>query len=539
MVILLYFLFFMGTASLNAQEPRITASIDSDKAFENYPLTGLITITHDPKDKIDPSSVILDNKPLNIEFQKKVVLADDLVFSIYKFSLSAQSKGLHALPAISVKIGNNEYHSIPTTYEVKAFTSQNIKKSSQPAALQLKPILEVPQPLFPGEELELGYYFYFKGNIALTKENLPLLSPEGFEKIGDKKVNEYEQNGWHVQEIRQRFKALSPGQKNIPESLIEGYEYEENLVTKTKNYIEPLITAKAQPIEILVGNLPENKPVAFQGAVGQFDLHVSVEGDKEVIVENPLQLTIQISAEKADSLATVTAPELKNLELTGLFRVDDFPVLSEVSGNTKKLVFQIYPLFTTIKEIPSIEFSFFDPQKRMYVTKKSEPISIVVKDIVTGAYEPVDVSEKPKVKLSNYRLSEMDLRNFASWNFFLIFPILIFLVFAQYVFKKFIYSKVRSRPSRINFDALTASSKDTSQFFSLLNKFMLDELLRLNLIDQIPQNIDSLSDQGSIGKVKKFMKNIEEQRFTGQEIEPSEYLTKTKNLIDELENSYV
>ncbi len=151
----------------------------------------------------------------------------------------------------------------------------------------------------------------------------------------------------------------------------------------TKTY-----TIKSNPITINVKDLPENgKPKSFNGAVGKFKINTSISSNK-LKVGDSFTFTITISGK--GNLNQFDAPHLPELNN---FRVMD-PETKEVYNNDKVSGKKIVKYLVIAQEkgnyeIPSIEFSYFDPWQKKYVVKK------------TAAY-PITVSEGNNVSIPIY-----------------------------------------------------------------------------------------------------------------------------------------
>jgi hypothetical protein len=98
--------------------PHVEAFIEEQSQIQT-PLEGVISITHNQQDLIDPYSFKMEQKHLETNFIRKTAITQESNISIYHFQLPATAKGLYILPSISVKIGDKTYQTIPSTYEVK------------------------------------------------------------------------------------------------------------------------------------------------------------------------------------------------------------------------------------------------------------------------------------------------------------------------------------------------------------------------------------------------------------------------------------
>jgi len=348
----------------------VSASVESSKAFAQFPITGLITITHPSKEAVDPSSFEMNGAPLKTELIKTVSLPEGLQISFYQFELPGQPAGNYTLPEIQVHVGKEEFKTMPTPYTIL----EPIKGSQKNSKIRLEASIEAPEPLYPGQSFRVIYKYYYVGNIVLSKEILPLLDLSGFQKVGDKQINDSQEGNWMVSEITQTYKAVKAGKSSVPPSVAEGYAYEGDVP------LQPMLHVETKPMEIVVTDFPEKgKPGSFLGAAGEFTFETELKGGSEVEQESLVELLAKVSSKDKATLDTVRGIYLKQPELTSLFRLSDLPLVGETEGTTKIFKIQLYPLSSAIKQIPSIEFSYFDPQKQEYIRLYSHPIPLKVK----------------------------------------------------------------------------------------------------------------------------------------------------------------
>lgn len=137
-------------------------------------------------------------------------------------------------------------------------------------------------------------------------------------------------------------------------------------------------SAKSNTLKVDVMPLPENnKPASFNGAVGKFDFKASL--DKSTTKTNePITLKLKISGTGNIKLLDFPQFELPN----GVEKYD--PKVNEQINRTgvisgfKEGEYLLIPRIAGSREIPPIEFSYFDPVKRSYQTIKSKSFNIKI-----------------------------------------------------------------------------------------------------------------------------------------------------------------
>lgn len=146
-------------------------------------------------------------------------------------------------------------------------------------------------------------------------------------------------------------------------------------------FVTETVSLSSKPVSITVKPLPDKgKPLSFNGAVGKYDITASLEKNNFTADETG-KLTLEVSG--AGNLQLVTSPDIKwpqQLEPFDVKVTEDLLLLDvPVSG---RKIFEI-PFTVQAKgnyEIPSIEFSFFNPATGTYKTLHTKPIAFSVKE---------------------------------------------------------------------------------------------------------------------------------------------------------------
>ena len=122
------------------------------------------------------------------------------------------------------------------------------------------------------------------------------------------------------------------------------------------------ITVRAHP--------PDGKPRDFSGAVGQYALQVEAK-PTEVKVGEPITLTMRVTGR--GNMETVSLPKLY-----GLDRFKTYDPLIKVGERGKSFEQVLIPEDASVKAIPEIRFSYFDPEGERYHTIKKAEIPLHV-----------------------------------------------------------------------------------------------------------------------------------------------------------------
>lgn len=556
--ILILFTAFSACGFAYADLIDITAEIQQDGAYENQPLKGTITVTHPNTISIDTNSFLIGNDKLSANFVKDVRIdpSNPTLLSIYNFQLPGKPQGLYALPEISVNVGGKTYHTIMSTYSVQPNTGRSaapppqrqtapqpspepsVPTANPPAdgqpSLRLEAGVDGPPTLYPGQVTRFFYKYYFSGNIGLTKEEIPLLDAEGFIKIGEKEFKNNTEGNLSVTEISQVVRAVKPGKYTFGPSQIEGHAYKNDTLGNPV-YTSGTLSSIAPIVAVTVLPFPEKtKPASFNGAVGNFTFKTELVSSPKVEVGDDLTLNLIISGK--GNLKELTTPDLCcQPGLSGFFQQGDLPPKETANGDTKTVTVQLRILNDKPKEIPSIEFSYFDPDLSSYTTLHSDPIPITIKGTPPpspGAVPPPKPSSKePKPPQANLSatapieiesimpLRSNDLYNlkFGTWWALAALPIGLALLAFQVHLKDYLAWRRSQVIPVTSKDLFTEAFTKKGQ----CNFQVLDKAFRLALVEsgQLPPGTPEdkeLPSTGLNGEVKNLLAFFDEGRFSGR-----------------------
>ncbi|RYD38129.1 MAG: hypothetical protein EOP86_01675 [Verrucomicrobiaceae bacterium] len=122
----------------------------------------------------------------------------------------------------------------------------------------------------------------------------------------------------------------------------------------------------------------EGRPADFSGAVGKFDITSSVTPAAGA-AGDPLTLKLGITGEGNFNRVTTDGlgdgPEWKTYPPSASFAARDS---SETSG-VKTFTQSVIPLKAGARQVPSVPFSYYDPDSKQFVTKRTEPVAVTIR----------------------------------------------------------------------------------------------------------------------------------------------------------------
>jgi len=134
--------------------------------------------------------------------------------------------------------------------------------------------------------------------------------------------------------------------------------------------------ATSRPVTITVLPLPEGKPASFSGGVGQMKFEATVS-KTELKANDPVTLKVTVSGN--GNMRFVDAPRIN---FPPDFEVYDPKISTQFNASStagsKTFEYLIIPRHGGTYKIPSIEFSYFDPQAKQYKTLHTDEYTLTV-----------------------------------------------------------------------------------------------------------------------------------------------------------------
>jgi hypothetical protein len=149
---------------------------------------------------------------------------------------------------------------------------------------------------------------------------------------------------------------------------------------------------------LIVKRIPVSEtPSSFAGAVGA-GFALTVSADRTVVqVGDPITLTVELRGD--GNLATVSLPPLdaEGLLPPDQFRVPEGELTGVVEGKVKRFTASVRVLDEAVREIPGLEYAWFDPTTEQFQTTRSRPIALSVREAQVIGAAQVESQEPPTV----------------------------------------------------------------------------------------------------------------------------------------------
>lgn len=249
-------------------------------------------------------------------------------------------------------------------------------------------LLEVDKKtVYEGEQITATWHIYTRGNLdSLDRAKFPDLKgfwKEIIEEVPSLQFTEEMVNGLMYRKALLAAHALfpiKPGKTTIDEFKIKA---KVRMPTQFGWGSQQEYTKASKRAEITVLPLPtEGKPLSFSGAVGQFQIQTQVDGT-QFPAGQPISLRVRLEGQ--GNAKVIELPEIKwpeNLEV--------YDTKSESKFFRDGLSFKEFEILVIAKnpgevKIPQINFSYFDPTLKQYITKSTEEFSINITEAVKGS----------------------------------------------------------------------------------------------------------------------------------------------------------
>jgi hypothetical protein len=329
----------------------------------------------------------------------------------FLYYIQARSAGKFVISSASINFKNETLRSEPITIEVLKGTTkpkqqqndQSVSNDEIAENLFIRAIVD-KSTLYQGEQLTVVYKLYTRLNIA-SPQISKLPSYQGFwaeeletsnnisftrETIDGKVFNVATLKRAALFPTQAGDLSVTPFELKIPVQ-IQSRRRSNNIFDDFFN--DPFFgrsqtvefNAKSNTVRVKVLPLPNSDKPSFKGAVGNFSMNAVL--DKNEIKQNdPITLKITISG--TGNLKLIEQPEVNipNGFETYDPKVNDEINRSSVVSGSKTFEFLIIPRIAGKFEIPSLEFTYFNPQKKSYQTLESEVFKI---NVLSGSGEYV------------------------------------------------------------------------------------------------------------------------------------------------------
>src|SRR6202162_1760920 len=344
----------------------------------------------------------------------------------FTYIVTPTNEGVFEVPSIEVSAGGKVYRTSSLTLKV---IHENSNKADQPTNAG-KPCfgeLVIPkESAYVGEQIPIELRFYFNQRMQYQpypQGQYPLIDGEGFvtKKYVDPTEKQLELNGrvYHVVVYKTGLTGVKPGKLELQSAtqsfLVStpfGMRSAPGFIDPTEAFQQQVIDIKTNGASIEIKPLPTaDRPSTFSGAVGDFTLATSAQPGKARTRE-PVSMKIEIKG--LGNFDRIEPPSLTNTEGWRAYQPsEETQALDDLGlSAVKTFTFPLVPA-KPVNSLPTVEFSYFDPNAEKYVTLKSSPIKIAIDGAqlpdLAGSPAPQSASPEPG-NTPPLRLDVLDIR---------------------------------------------------------------------------------------------------------------------------------
>jgi BatD DUF11 like domain len=343
------------------------------------------------------------------------------------YLVTATRTGSFTIPALKIGSGRDAASSNPVVLRVTG-SGSSPARAGQPPTSTLPPpnlpdmpddervsangqmaFLRLATPkreFYVGELVPVEVKAYFRAGVGATLNGLPQLSSEAFtmNRIEGKPAQSQEMldgQPYTVLTWTTALSAVKAGEYSLGLELPVLVRLQERGRAPRGFFDDPFfddffgrviekpVTLKTEPDAAEVLPLPsENRPADFTGAVGRFDIAAEAS-PAQVTAGDPITLRLKITGggnfDRVSSSLLAGSADWKTYKPVARFEPSD----SVGYQGAKTFEQAVVPTQAGKREIPALSFSFFDPETRRYVTRRTEPVTV---EVAPGAVTVVPVT---------------------------------------------------------------------------------------------------------------------------------------------------
>jgi hypothetical protein len=320
----------------------------------------------------------------------------------FSYVLSGSKPGKYTIGSASINVEGKTYKTEPITIEVTEKSSRPNNPNDPYSVAASSSFMKVrvnKSTAYQGEPIIASYKLYYSVNIGgyevlerpsytgFYQENIELKPRNGSsERYGDKSY----QTGIIEQLllIPQKSGQIKPGnlEVRIPTSVPTNRRdiFGRRMTQKVNQ------TSEASFPTLNIKPLPEKgKPSSFDGAVGNFDMDVSLSRE-QVNANESVTLKIKLSGKGNIKLVESPKPEIPSaFEVYDPKFTERVDVSAAGMNGSKTYEYLLIPRYNGTYKIAPISFSYFDPKKEEYKTITSEAFEI---EVIGGAANPGSIT---------------------------------------------------------------------------------------------------------------------------------------------------
>src|ERR1700726_2815245 len=382
----------LGIAAIAVAEPSISSSLSEAVTDVDHPVQLEIKIENARITR--PPTVFANGLSINFagtSSRTQILNFQATTIITFTYIVTPTKEGTYEIPAVEVSAGGKTYRTASLTLKVIHNDSNN---AGRPAASDKPYFAELVIPkesAYVGEQIPIELRFYFNERIQYQpypQGQFPIIDGEGFvtKKYPEPSEKQFELNGrvYHVVVYKTGLTGVKPGKLDLQSAtqsfLIStpfGMRSSPGFVDPTEAFQQQVVDVKTNGASIDIKPLPTaGRPATFSGAVGDFTLATSAQPTK-ARTGDPVSMKVEIRG--LGNFDRIEQPALINTEGWRTYQPSQETQAFDDLGLSAVKTFN-FPLIAAkqVSSLPTVEFSYFDPNAEKYVTLKSSPINLEI-----------------------------------------------------------------------------------------------------------------------------------------------------------------
>jgi hypothetical protein len=385
-------LLLLGIAATAVAEPSISASLSEAVTDVDHPVQLEIKIQNARVTR--PPTVSANGLSINFagtSSRTQILNFQATTIITFTYIVTPTKEGDYEIPPVEVSASGRIFRTSSLTLKVTQNDSNNAGSPADSDKPYFAELVIPKESAYVGEQIPIELRFYFNQRIQYQpypQGQYPLIDGEGFvtKKYQEPSEKQFEVNGrpYRVVVYKTALTGVKPGRLELQSAtqsfLISspfGSRSAPGFVDPFEDYQQQVVDVKTNGASIDIKALPTaGRPASFSGAVGDFTLAISAQPSKTKTGE---PVSMKVSIKGLGNFDRMEQPTLTNTDGWRTYLPSEETEALDDLGLSAVKTFN-YPLIAEkpAKNLPTVEFSYFDPNAEKYVTLKSAPISIEV-----------------------------------------------------------------------------------------------------------------------------------------------------------------
>ncbi|MBV8175757.1 MAG: protein BatD [Verrucomicrobia bacterium] len=382
----------LGIVTIAVAEPSISASLSETVTDLDHPVQLEIKIENARVTR--PPTIFANGLSINFagtSSRTQILNFRASTITTFTYIVTPTKEGTYDIPPVEVSAGGKTYRTSSLTLKVIHNDSNNAGRPGTSDKPYFGELVVPKDSAYVGEQIPIELRFYFNQRIQYQpypQGQYPIFDGEGFvtKKYPDPSEKQFELNGrpYHVVVYKTALTGVKPGKLELQSAtqsfLIStpfGSRSSPGFLDPFEDYQQQVVDVKTNGASIDIKALPAaDRPASFSGAVGDFTLATSAQPSK-TRTGDPVSMKVEIKG--LGNFDRMEQPKLTNIEGWRTYQPSEQTEALDDLGLSAVKTFS-YPLVAEkpVSNLPTVEFSYFDPNAEKYVTLKSSPLNIQV-----------------------------------------------------------------------------------------------------------------------------------------------------------------